>query len=160
MCVNPIRLSNRKGRGKNVTDRGNIECEQANVFRHRADIAQSLDDHRVRPELLQEVVALLHERRGVRFDGILCDRDGDTSGRRDQGGRGRRSRGRGRRSIVRGWGHVLRRMLGAVDGWDDLHRGRMRDNARDGRTLDLAFQLERYIVEPAIRQPNQTSISP
>ena len=70
-----------------MTDRGDIESEHANVFRHGADIVQSLHDHWVRPELLQEVVALLHERRGVWFDWIPCDRGGDAGGRRAQGGR-------------------------------------------------------------------------
>jgi hypothetical protein len=35
---------------------------------------------------------------------------------------------------------------------DDLHRGRMGDDARDGRALDLAFELEWNIVEPAQSQ--------
>ena len=60
-----------KGRERNVTNRGNVESEQANVFWHWADIVQSLHHHRVRPKLLQEVVALLHECCGVRFDGII-----------------------------------------------------------------------------------------
>ena len=39
-----------------------------------------------------------------------------------------------------------------MDGRDDLHRGRMREDARDGRALELAFQLGRYVVEPVKRK--------
>jgi hypothetical protein len=36
-----------------------------------------------------------------------------------------------------------------VDGRDDLHRGRMRKDVRNGRALDQAFHLGRYVIEPA-----------
>ena len=61
----------KKERENGRTNRGNVEREQANVLRHRPNVVQPLHDHRVRSQLLQEVVAFPDERRRSRFDGVL-----------------------------------------------------------------------------------------
>lgn len=51
-------------------------------------------------------------------------------------------------------------MVGTVDGRDDLDRRRVRDDARDGRALDLAFQLGRDIIEPGAAYNMPSAHSP